>query len=139
MNNEIILDQEKAQVELEKGYEEARKLLNDYDKIESFLQRLENKFLKIPIVGDKLSDIPIMISLTRSYIKKEYTDIPIGSVIAIISALIYVLSPIDIIPDFVPGAGYADDAAIIAFCWKLVESDVDEYKLWRVNNGKTII
>lgn len=139
MNNKIILDQEKAQIELEKGYEEARKLLNDYDKIERFLQRLEKKLQKIPVVGDKLSGIPIMISLIRSYVKKEYTDIPMGSVIAIISALIYVLSPIDIIPDFVPGAGYADDAVMIALCWNLVESDVDEYKLWRLNNGKEII
>lgn len=139
MNNKIILDQEKAQIELEKGYESAKKLLDDYDKTERFLQRLEKKLTKIPVVGDKLSNVPIMISLIRSYVKKEYIDIPIGSVIAIISALIYVLSPIDIIPDIVPGAGYADDVAIIAICWKLVESDVDEYKLWRVNNGKKII
>jgi len=139
MKNEIILDQEKVQVELEKGYVVAKKLLEDYDKIERFLQRLEKKLLNIPVVGDKLAHIPIMISLIRSYVKKEYTDIPLASIIAIVSALIYVLSPIDMIPDFIPGIGYADDAAIIALCWKSVGTDVDNYKLWRDNNGKTII
>ena len=77
-------------------------------------------------------------SLIRSYVKKEYTDIPIGSILAIISALIYFVSPIDIVPDFIPGVGYVDDALVIAACLKLVESDVQEYIKWRKANGKEI-
>ena len=73
-----------------------------------------------------------------NYIKKEYTDVPIGTVIAIISALIYVLSPADIIPDGILGVGYLDDAAVVTMCWKLVKSDVEEYKRWRQMNGKVI-
>ena len=79
-----------------------------------------------------------MISLVRNYIKKEYTDVLIGTVIAIISALIYVLSPTDIIPDGILGVGYLDDAAVVTICWKLVKSDVEEYKRWRQMNGKVI-
>ena len=54
--------------------------------------------------------VPVMISLIKSYIEKEYTEIPLGTIIAVISALIYVVSPIDIIPDSIPGAGYIDGA-----------------------------
>lgn len=57
-----------------------------------------------------------MILLVRNYIKKEYTEIPLGSIIAIISALIYVISPADLIPDNIPGIGYLDDAAVVAVC-----------------------
>lgn len=101
-------------------------------------QRLEKKLKTIPAPGDKLAVLPIMISLVRNYIKKEYTDVPIGTVIAIISALIYVLSPADIIPDGILGVGYLDDAAVVTICWKLVKSDVEEYKRWRQMNGKVI-
>jgi uncharacterized membrane protein YkvA (DUF1232 family) len=83
------------------------------------------------LIGDKLVNIPIMVSLVRSYVKKEYTDIPTGSVIAIVSALVYFLFPSDVIPDIIPGLGFLDDAAVIAFCWKLVETDVEEYIKWR--------
>lgn len=83
------------------------------------------------MAGDKLANIPVMVSLVRSFAKKEYTDIPIGSIIAITSALIYFVSPIDIVPDSIPLIGYIDDAAVVAVCWKLVESDVKEYVKWR--------
>ncbi len=128
-------NEQKAQEELKKGYEQAKNLLNDQDKIERFLQRLEKKLKVIPIAGDKLANIPVMVSLVRSFAKKEYTNIPMGSFIAITSALIYFVSPIDIVPDSIPLLGYIDDAAVVAACWKLVESDVKEYVKWREDNG----
>lgn len=138
MNMEKNIDDKSALRELKKGYGKAKTLLNDVDELERFLQRLEKKLKTIPVAGDKLAVLPIMISLVRNYIKKEYTDVPIGTVIAVTSALIYVLSPVDIIPDSIPVAGYLDDAAIVTACWELVKSDVEEYKSWRQINGKVI-
>ena len=138
MNMEKNLDDKTALAELKKGYGKAKTLLDDVDELESFLQRLEKKLKTIPVAGDKLAVLPIMISLVRNYIKKEYTDVPIGTVIAIVSALIYVLSPADFIPDSIPGIGYLDDAAVVTACWKLVKSDIEEYKRWRQVNGKVI-
>lgn len=134
MENNFI--EKKAQIELEKRYGEAEKILNDEDKLERFLQRLEQKLKVIPLVGDKLSKVPILVSLLNSYAKKEYTDIPIGTIIAIVGALIYVVSPVDLIPDSIPILGYSDDALVVAVCWKLVESDVEEYVKWREENKK---
>ena len=131
-------DEKKALIQLEKGYSSAEKLLGDQDALERFLQRLERKFRKLPLAGDTLASIPVLASLIRSYIKKEYFDIPIGSIIAILSALIYFVSSIDLIPDFIPGIGQVDDAVVIAVCLKLVESDVEEYVKWRRANGKVI-
>ena len=129
-------DEQNALKELEKGYKEAEKLLENEDKLERFLQRLEKKLKIIPIAGDKLAVVPVMASLLKNYAEKEYTDIPIGTIIAIISALMYFVSPIDFVPDSIPVLGYFDDAAVVAACWKLVQSDVDEYVEWRKENGK---
>ena len=128
---EFITSEQKAQKELERGYDEAKKILNDKDRLERLLQRLEKKLKVIPMVGDMLANVPVMVSLVRSYIKKEYTDIPIGTIIAIISAVVYIVSPVDIIPDFIPGMGYLDDAAVVVACLKLVGGDVEEYVKWR--------
>jgi len=112
--------------------------LKDKKKLEHFLERLERKLSKIPLVGEYLSDVPVLISLVKAYAQKEYTDIPIGSIIAIVGALIYLLSPIDLIPDAIPVIGYLDDAAVLAFAYKLVRDDVLEYKEWRLGK-KSII
>ena len=119
-------DENQAQNELKKGYKKAEILLHDENKLEIFLQKIENKLTIVPIVGNALSYIPVMISMIRSYVRKEYTEIPIGSIISMISALIYFVSPVDIIPDFLPVVGYLDDAAVVAACIKLVKSDIDD-------------
>ena len=128
----------KAQKQLEKGYEKAQVVLEDKDKLERLLQRTEKKLKMVPVAGSILAMVPTMVSLIRNYVKKEYTDIPIGTIIAIISALIYFISPVDLIPDVLPGVGYVDDAAVVAACIKLIASDLNEYKKWRENNNKNI-
>ena len=126
------LEDEKIVIQqLDKNKGEAEKLLQDRDKMEHFLARLETKLSLIPVVGNYLSDIPVLISLVRAYVDKTYVEIPIGSILAIISALIYFLSPIDLIPDIIPGLGYLDDAAVLGIAFKLVHDDVAEYKKWR--------
>ena len=135
---EKLMSEKTAKENLEKNYEKATELLKDEDQLERFLQRLEKKLKVIPYAGDKLADIPIMVSLVRNYVRKEYADVPIGTIIAIISALIYFVSPIDFVPDSIPVLGYFDDAAVVAACWKLVDTDVEEYIKLREKNNKVI-
>lgn len=132
------MNEKQAEEELKKGYDKAKKLLEDTDKIEVFLQKLEKKLKVIPKVGETFAIVPTMISLIRNYVKKEYTEIPLGTIIAILSALIYIITPIDFIPDVIPGAGYIDDALVIGACLKLVSSDVDDYEKWRKENNKLV-
>jgi uncharacterized membrane protein YkvA (DUF1232 family) len=113
-------------------------LLKDEDRVERFLERLERKLEKVPVVGKQLSNIPMLVSLVRSYIRKDYRDVPLGSIIAIVSALIYFLSPNDLLPDSIPVLGYVDEAAVFAFVWKMVADDIEEYRKWQEANGKRI-
>ena len=128
-------DAERASSVLHSGWLEAENMLKDTQKMNHFFQRLEKKLKLIPGVGNKLADVPIMCSLVYNYFTKNYTEVPIASIIAIISALTYFISPVDMIPDAVPGLGYVDDASVIAACIALVNSDLDDYKKWRDKNN----
>lgn len=138
MNETKMIDETKASTLLESNYATATTLLNNVDEIERFLQRLEEKMKIVPVVGEKLAMVPVLASLIKSFVSKEYTDIPIGTIIAIIAALLYFVSPIDLVPDSIPVLGYFDDAAVVTVCWKMVESDVKEYQVWRKKNNKLI-
>ena len=128
MDNETKTEATKI---LEEGYEEAEKILEDEDKIRKFLKDLEEKIKTMPALGEQIAVLPTLISLIYDYIKQDYTTIPLGSIIAIVSALAYVLSPIDLIPDAIPVAGLIDDGVIVAACLSLVQADVNEYRKWR--------
>ena len=132
------ISEEEALQELKKGYGKAEQLLQSKDKIEEFLQKLERKIKTIPGAGGALANIPIMASLVKSYIKKEYTEIPLGTIIAVLSALIYYLSPFDLVIDGIPVLGSLDDIAVILACLKLVETDLKDYEKWRKENRKIL-
>ena len=128
---DLTISKEKALATLKNGFAKAEEFLKDDEKIKDLLLRIEEKLKMVPRIGEQLSHIPVFISMIRSYVKKEYTKAPVGTIVAIISAIAYFLSSVDVIPDGIPVAGYVDDAAIITACLSIVDSDVKEYILWR--------
>ena len=135
---EHTINEDQAYDVLHSNKAESEAILHDEDKLERLFQRLEKKLAIVPIVGSTLAEIPMMASLVKSYVKNEYTDIPIGTIVAVLGALIYFVSPVDLIPDNIPGAGYIDDGVVITVCLKMVDSDLQEYKIWREQNGKVL-
>ena len=125
MNADEILN------ELKGKFDEAMAFLDDTVKTESLLQKIEKKLENVPLVGEGLSVVPVMVSLVRSYVRKEYTDIPKNSVIAMVATFIYLISPIDLIPDSLGAIGLVDDALVVAACWKMVGDDVRTDEKWR--------
>lgn len=118
---------------------EATETIQDEDKLERLIQRLEKILKTIPAIGKYASDLACMVSLVRSYIKKEYTDVPISAVVLIVASIIYIVSSIDLIPDFIPALGWLDDVAVFLWALQTLHTELEDYKLWRQNNGKQII
>jgi uncharacterized membrane protein YkvA (DUF1232 family) len=130
---------EELEQALEMNKEEATSTIEDEDKFERLIERLEKKLKLMPIIGEQASDIACLVSLVRSYIKKEYIDIPLGTIISIVSTLIYIISPIDLIPDPIPVIGLIDDLALLTWVLISIHSDVEEYRKWRIDNNKQIL
>ncbi|TDU39767.1 uncharacterized membrane protein YkvA (DUF1232 family) [Gelidibacter sediminis] len=92
---------------------------------------LNKKFKNNNNLLEYWEDFKLLFSLIKDYSRGVYTQIPWLSIVSIGAALAYVLSPIDAIPDFLPVVGLIDDAAVFAFCIRLLSKDIEDYKNWK--------
>jgi uncharacterized membrane protein YkvA (DUF1232 family) len=104
--------------------DDAHKVMDNQEKIE--------KIASNETLHKYLNDIKLYFQMLGDVFTGKYKKVPVGTIAAIVGTLLYVLSPIDLIPDFIPVVGYLDDAAMLALCFNFTKFDVEEYK----NNKK---
>jgi uncharacterized membrane protein YkvA (DUF1232 family) len=127
-----IFNDRKAKKQLDR---EAGKVnRRDVEDLLSRQQAIEEKVQGSGRLKRFSSDIRLMFSMLRDYWKGDYRAIPWKSVAAIAGALIYVMNPLDVIPDLILGFGFIDDAGVVALCLKMVESDLMRYAAWKQQN-----
>lgn len=103
------------------------------DLITKTLKTLEgNKELK-----SLIDDIKLLIQLTKDWMAGKYKEISKGSVIMVIVSFLYLINPIDIIPDFLIG-GFLDDAAVFAYILKRISTELEIYKEWKQQQDNVI-
>ena len=119
----------------QQNWQKAEEMAKNPDMIDDLLKKLAKKLQEVPSLGEGLSYIPKMGMLLNHWIKGEYKDIPIASIVAIIVVLVYFVSPVDLIPDIIPVVGYLDDAAVCTFGLTMMKSDIDDYMAWRKSKG----
>jgi uncharacterized membrane protein YkvA (DUF1232 family) len=66
--------------------------------------------------------------MINDYICKRYTVVPTATVITLLAAVLYFLSPIDIIPDFLPVIGRLDDMLVFGFVRDVAMTDIKKYE-----------
>jgi uncharacterized membrane protein YkvA (DUF1232 family) len=74
----------------------------------------------------------LMFGLLSDFRKGDYTKVPWFTIASIGLALLYVLNPLDIVPDFLPGVGYVDDFLIFTVVLRFIETDLHEYLDWKI-------
>lgn len=107
----------------------AKEYSKDKKKTKKLLNEAIEKAKKKGPFEEIWESIQLLFRIVKDWISGDYKDVPKGSIIAIIIGLLYFVSPIDIIPDFIPG-GLVDDALVLGLVIKQVKSDLDKYKEW---------
>lgn len=123
------LSEEKVKSQYEKNQKKFKE--EDLGKVLDKADELKKKFQEEEKLSKYWGDFKLLFSMIKDYYNRKYTTVPWYVISAIGGALLYVISPIDLIPDFIPFVGYIDDAAVIAFCINRISAEVDKYKRWK--------
>ena len=103
----------------------------DLQKVVDKSDQIEKKFRSRGPLQRFIDDSKLLISAVRDYWTGKYRKWPWGTMAAVVFTLIYVLNPLDLVPDVLPIIGEVDDAAVTAACLFLVERDLLKYKEWK--------
>ena len=87
-------------------------------------------------LGAQFESFKLTWGLLQDYWAGDYKNVPWKLLASIGFAVAYLVSPLDIIPDFLPVIGFVDDAAVFALVIKAFESELDDYKEWKKQQRK---
>ena len=91
--------------------------------------------IRFGLMARIFQNLRLLIPLVKDYLKGTYRDVSVKSIVIFIVALAYIISPIDLIPDWILGIGQIDDAAILGLSLYFMEKDLMKYKDWRDRKG----
>jgi len=119
----------KNQFETNKG--EAKALVQFPEKLDQICDTAEQLINNLPVDIPVLKKIPLFVSLVGNYASGRYTDVSVASVIAIVAALLYFISPVDILPDTLPVVGHIDEAFVVEMVTKAVGNELKKFEEWK--------
>lgn len=103
----------------------------DIERVVQEAEAIESRFHRDGPLERLLDDGRLLLHLVRDAWNGSYRQVPRWTLSAAVFALLYVLNPLDLVPDALPVVGALDDAAVVSLSLLLMEQDLLAYRSWR--------
>ena len=121
---------------LRQGVGRAEGLVRNPKELLSVLTLAERRLDRVsagPLTPIK-KDVQTLLRLMRAYGEGRYREVS-GKNLALAGlGIMYLVSPLDVLPDFLPG-GFFDDAAVIGFVVKKIRTELVAFEIWEQSQG----
>lgn len=87
-------------------------------------------FEMLRMIGRLWADLPSLVRLLRAWKKGSYPGLSVRTLASLAAALLYLLSPVDLVPDFIPGIGLIDDVVVLALLLQSLAHDLAAFRAW---------
>lgn len=88
------------------------------------------KFAENPQVKELTGHVEVLYRMIKAHINGTYQGLSSRSVGLIALGLIYFITPVDLIPDFIPFIGYVDDMSVLLAVGKSLQTDIVKFRVW---------
>ena len=83
-------------------------------------------------LDDRMDDFKLLICMCRDSMSGRY-NISKWNLSVLVGTIIYVLSPLDAVPDIVPILGWIDDVSIVGYAISKLAEEMRNYRYYRDN------
>lgn len=104
-------------------------------KLENAKEKLTKQNVK-DALGKNVDDFKTLLRMAKLWLSRRYRNISKQSIILVIVAIIYFITPTDFVPDFILGLGYIDDISVLKWVLVQISKDLENFKKWEEEKEK---
>ncbi len=83
-------------------------------------------------------NLHVLQALCVAWWRGEYRQISPAAMVSIVAALLYFLSPLDALPDWIVGLGFLDDFAVLGWVMHKWAAELAAFKAWQARQSPAV-
>ena len=130
--NQGLVLKERLEAEFAQAVKSAKSYVGNPQRLQSLFEEASKQAASMPKepFQETWPYFQAMLRLIRAYSQGNYRDVPESTLVVIIAAIIYVVNPLDVIPDALPALGFLDDATVLALAVRRSRQTLDDFMAW---------
>ena len=108
----------------------AERLISQPEATLSTADRAMAKADRVGKLGQTLTEVFTLGRLARAWARGDYREVSRATIVMVMGALVYFLSPIDAILDAIPVLGFIDDAMVLAWVVSEIRAELADFRIW---------
>ena len=123
---------ERMEAEFAKAVKSAKSYVENPQRLRGLFEEAAKQAAAMPKepFAETWAYFQAMLRLIRAYADGTYIGASESTLVVVIAAIIYVVNPLDVIPDALPALGYLDDATVIALAVRRSRQALDDFMVW---------
>ena len=120
-----------------KIFRQAMRMINEQSQVKELIwqvsQKLQNINSRNKQINELMEHVQLFLRMIKRSLAGEYSAFSHKTLLSLVFGLLYFVTPMDVVPDFIPLFGFSDDLSIVYFIIKNFKSDIEAFKVWELN------
>ena len=113
------------------------RMINEQSQVKELIwqvsQKLQNINSRNKQINELMEHVQLFLRMIKRSLAGEYSAFSHKTLLSLVFGLLYFVTPMDVVPDFIPLLGVSDDLSIVYFIIKNFKSDIEAFKVWELN------
>lgn len=108
----------------------AANLLLHREKLQDLLRKAVNVLRNEESLESVRAEALLLLDMVKDTVTHHYHYLGKRNAVLIVGALLYLVNPMDVIPDFIVGLGFTDDIGILTYVFHTLHTEIAKYRQW---------